>query len=119
MSLDITDTEFNVDFVISEIKAGEEDYIPIPGLSIAVPQVGHVGVDAVVMINGNPDELNVKVGLDACIKLRGKHVCAEWIPGLTTIFPWWVLSGTYHFGDFCNSTSMTATTVGTSLRASR
>eukprot|EP00934_Nitzschia_sp_Nitz4_P000166 Nitzschia sp. Nitz4//scaffold37_size175936//35973//36698//NITZ4_002030-RA/size175936-processed-gene-0.215-mRNA-1//-1//CDS//3329549740//166//frame0 len=104
LSLDVTEKDHNIDYPITGIRAGEEKNIPIPGLAIAVPTVGHVGVDAAVLITGNPDSLTLKVGLNACAALAQNVVCASSIPGLHTILPWYVLSGTYTFGDVCNTT---------------
>lgn len=103
ISLDITDTAHNIDYPISRIRAGEQQIYPIPGLSVVVPQLGHVGIDAVVFIAGNPDLLLLKVGLDACLAVRTNYICAESLPYLSDLFPWWVLSGTYTFGDMCNN----------------
>lgn len=108
VSLDITDLERGIDYPISQIRAGEQQIYPIPGLSIAVPQIGHFGVDAVVEIEGNPDKLTIQVGLDACIAVRSKFVCAEVVPGLKDILPWWVLNGTYTFGNMCSNITETA-----------
>jgi hypothetical protein len=106
LSLDVTERDHGIDFPIAGISAGEERNIPIPGLAIAVPAVGHVGVDVAVLITGNPDSLTLKVGLNACVALIHKTMCASGIPGLSAILPWYVLSGTYHFGDICtNSTT--------------
>ena len=105
LSLDVTEQNHGIDFPIAGISAGEERNIPIPGLSIAVPMVGHLGVDVAVKISGNPDSLTLKVGLNACAALAHKIVCASAIPGLSNILPWYVLSGTYSFGDVCNSTT--------------
>lgn len=106
LSLDVTEQNHGIDFPIAGISAGEERNIPIPGLSIAVPMVGHLGVDVAVKISGNPDSLTIKVGLNACAALAHKIVCASAIPGLSSILPWYVLSGTYSFGDVCNSTAV-------------
>jgi len=103
LSLDVTERNHHIDFPIAGITAGEARNIPIPGLSIAVPSVGHVGVDVAVLITGNPDSLTLKVGLNACAALAHKMVCASSIPGLSSILPWYVLKGTYHFGDICES----------------
>jgi hypothetical protein len=109
ISIDITDVEKNIDYPISQIHAGEKEIYPIPGLSIGVPLIGHVGVDAVVSIAGNPDKLTLNVGLDACIVVRHKYVCAEVLPGLGEFLPWWVLNGTYTFGDICSTNTTAAT----------
>lgn len=120
LSLDITEKAHNIDYPITGIRAGEERNIPIPGLSIAVPTVGNVGVDAAVLITGNPDSLTLKVGLNACIALAQKTLCASNIPGLNYILPWYILSGTYTFGDVCNAnaTSSSTTTTTPLLRSS-
>jgi hypothetical protein len=107
LSLDITEADHNIKYMVAGIRAGEEENIPIPGLSIIVPTIGHVGVDAAVLILGNVDQLTLKVGLNACAVLRERNICASAIPGLHTILPWWVLSGTYSFGDLCNATRTT------------
>jgi hypothetical protein len=104
ITLDITEKEHNIDYPITGIRAGEANMIPIPGLSIAVPTIGHVGLDAAVLITGNPDSLTLKIGLNACVQLPTTGLlCASSIPGLHTILPWYVLSGTYSFGDICNN----------------
>lgn len=104
VTLDITEQDHNISYTIAGVKAGEEKNIPIPGLSIWVPTIGHLGVDAAVLIAGNPDSLTLKVGLNACAVVRDHALCASSIPGLNQILPWWVLSGTYSFGDICNTT---------------
>jgi len=103
VSLDITEAEHNVDYSIASIKAGEAKNIPIPGLSFIVPTIGHMGVDAAVAVYGTPDKLTLKVGLNACVIIDSSNYnfCASSIPGLNTIMPWYVLSGSYSFGDFC------------------
>ena len=110
VSLDVTDVNHNIDFPIEQIRAGEQKIIPIPGLSVMVPQLGHLGVDVVVDIAGNPDQLMLQVGLDACLVVRSRNICAESLPGLDTAFPWWVMNGTYHFGDLCDSNKLHFTT---------
>ena len=62
--------------------------IPIPGLSIIVPTIGHVGIDVVVVIFGNPDKLTLKIGLNACAELTSHELCASSIPGISNILPW-------------------------------
>ena len=106
LSLDITEQEHDIDYVITGIKAGEDQNYPIPGLAVMVPGVGHLGLDVDVLIFGTVDELTVKVGLNACLAVGTHMVCAGGIPGLNTILPWWILEGTYSFGDICNSTAV-------------
>ena len=105
VSLDVTDVNHNIDYPIERVVAGERKIFPVPGLSIMVPQLGHAGIDVVVYIAGNPDQLVLQIGLDACLAVRSSFVCAESLPYLDTAFPWWVMNGTYHFGDLCDGTT--------------
>jgi hypothetical protein len=105
VSIDVTEKDHNIDYPITGIRAGESKNIPIPGLSMIVPTIGHVGIDAAVLIAGNPDKLTLKIGLNACAQLTSHQLCASSIPGISNILPWYVLSGTYSFGDICESKS--------------
>eukprot|EP00980_Cylindrotheca_fusiformis_P018927 scaffold6322_cov59-Cylindrotheca_fusiformis.AAC.23 len=104
LSFDLTEQDHGIDMRVAGIRAGEEKNIPIPGLSIIVPSAGNFGVDVAVLIYGNPDMLSVKVGLNACLAAGPHEFCASAVPGLTKIFPWYVLAGTYSFGHYCNAT---------------
>ena len=103
VSLDVTESEHSIDYSIASIKAGEAKNIPIPGLSFIVPTIGNMGIDAAVTVYGTPDKLTLKVGLNACVIIGSSdyNFCASSIPGLSNIMPWYVLSGSYSFGDFC------------------
>lgn len=112
VSVNVTEQQHDVNFAIAKVRAGEEQDYPIPGVSIIVPGFGNVGLDVAIYIAGNPDSLLLKIGLNACVVLPPAYsICASAIPGLNTILPWWILSGTYHFGEICgNSTSTRSTT---------
>ena len=114
ISIDITERDHNIDYAIVGIRAGEAKNYPIPGCAIIVPYVGHLGLDAAVLVYGNPDQLTLKVGLNACAVINDHDLCASSIPGLNQILPWYVLSGTYSFGDYCNSTNTTTGAIGVS-----
>lgn len=104
LSLDVTEMKHHIEYPIAGIRAGESKNIPIPGLAMIVPGVGNVGVDVAVLIAGNPDKLRLKVGLNACAQLSTDHqLCASGIPGLSNILPWYILEGTYSFGDVCQN----------------
>jgi hypothetical protein len=114
VELEITEKQHDIDYPITGIRSGIANMIPIPGLSIAVPTVGHVGLDAAILFTGNPDSLTLKIGLDACIELPTTSLlCASKIPGIHKVLPWYVLSGTYSFGDICanNRTGILQATV--------
>ena len=104
VTIDVTEKNHHNDFPIEAIRAGEEKNIPIPGLSIIMPAIGSFGVDATVLIAGNPDNLTMKIGLNACLS-AGHHreICASSIPGLNTIFPFYFINGTYSFGHVCDA----------------
>ena len=102
LSIDVTERNHGIDYPITGIHAGEEHDYPIPGLAIVVPGLGHVGMDVAVLITGNLDSLTLKIGLDACVALATKTVCASSIPGLNTILPWYVFDDTYKFSDVCD-----------------
>jgi hypothetical protein len=104
VSIDVTEKQHNISYTIAALHAGETKNIPIPGLSIVVPTLGHVGIDVAVLISGNPDSLTLKIGLNACAAVAHKEVCAGQIPGLSSVLPWYILSGTYTFGDMCSTT---------------
>jgi len=103
VSIDVTETKHNIDYPITGIRAGQSENIPIPGLSIIVPTIGHVGIDVVVVIFGNPDKLTLKIGLNACAELTSHELCASSIPGISNILPWFVLNSVYSFGTMCES----------------
>lgn len=102
LSLDVTEKEHGIDYTLVGISAGESKNIPIPGLAMIIPGIGNVGLDVAVLIAGNPDMLRLKIGLNACAQLSTDHqMCASEIPGVSSILPWYVLKGTYSFGDIC------------------
>jgi len=105
VSFDITESNYGIDYSLAGIRAGEEKNYPIPGWSIGLPGVGNVGLDATVLLYGNPDLLTVKIGLNACAQVGNNHreICASSLPGLNGVLPWYVMSDTYSFGDFCKS----------------
>lgn len=110
VSIDVTERNYNIEYPISGIRADEEQDYPIPGLAIIVPGLGHVGLDVAVLVSGNLDSLTLKIGLNACIALAQRTICASSIPGVNQILPWYVLSGTYKFGDACSGNTTTTTT---------
>jgi hypothetical protein len=120
LTVDITELKHGIDYTVAGVKAGETKNYPIPGLSIIVPTVGHLGVDVSVYIGGNIDSLRVKVGLNACAVLGDDHsVCASSVPGLNQILPFWVLKGTYSFGNACNATTVAAAAVSSLSTATK
>ena len=101
MDLDIYETDLGINYTIAGVSAGEEKDIPIPGLDIDIPVIGNAGVNVAVEFGGNLSELEVKLGLDACIDLPvvGEH-CGS---ALTKELPIWILSGSYDFSSLCSS----------------
>merc|ERR1712000_660639 len=66
MSLDITEADLGIDYPIAMIQMGTTKNFPIPGLSVDIPIVGNAGVQVAVVLNGNLNDFDVKVGLNAC-----------------------------------------------------
>mmetsp|Transcript_23345 Transcript_23345/g.34458 ORF Transcript_23345/g.34458 Transcript_23345/m.34458 type:complete len:209 (+) Transcript_23345:85-711(+) len=108
MAVEVVEKKHEIDYKIAGVRAGEQKNFPIPGLSIIVPVLGHAGLDAAVYIGGNPDLLTLKVGLNACVVVHDKNVCASSIPGVNKILPWWILKGEYSFGHVCRGNSTVA-----------
>lgn len=111
VSLDILEANHHIDFPITSVQAGDDVQIPIPGLSVAIPKIGSVGVDADVAVDGNPDHLTLKIGLNACGKIDGKAICASQIPLLNKVLPIWLVDHSFSLGSFCNSTKRAAVQV--------
>lgn len=103
LDIDLVERDYNITYTIAGVHAGEENNYPIPGWSIIIPGLGHLGMDVAVSIAGNPDMLAVKVGLNACLVFHTHNICAESVPGLNMILPWYILQGTYSFGDWCET----------------
>lgn len=104
LDIDLIEMNHNISYTVAGVHAGEETNIPIPGWSILVPGLGHVGMDIVVLLAGNPDMLHIKLGLNACAAVHKHIICADAVPGLNMILPWYILQGQYEFGDWCKTT---------------
>ena len=101
MSLDIVEKNLGIDHKILGIKAGTKEEVGIPGLNVGIPVVGKAGVDAAIELDGNASKLKVKVGLDACAKLKfvGKKCGSD----LTKVLPVWILDHTFQFSHVCDA----------------
>ena len=104
VSLDILEANHHIDFPITSVQAGKEILIPISGLAIAIPHIGNVDINADVAVEGNPDNLMLKIGLNACGKVGGKAICASQIPLLNKVLPIWFVDHSFSLGSFCNGT---------------
>jgi len=109
VNLDVTEADLGIDYPITGLTAGEDEDIPIPGLSINIPVVGDAGVNAVVDLDGNVDQFTMDLGLDACAEVMGYQQCGS---KLTSELPVWVLQGTFSFGDMCEQKMATEVRVG-------
>jgi hypothetical protein len=52
----VSDSKFGIKYPIADLVAGVNKRIPIPYLSLSVPDLGNVGVDAVVNLSGDLSE---------------------------------------------------------------
>ena len=103
----ISDTKFGIHHTLAGLTAGKAIDWPIPGLSLDIPDIGSVGVNAVFDIEGDLSNLDIKLGLDACGTVVGKSVCGS---DLTDKLPIYVLDGSFDFDDLCKQRQQ-ATTV--------
>jgi hypothetical protein len=95
---DVSDTKFGINYPISDLVAGINKRIPIPYLSLSVPELGNLGVDAVVNLSGNLNAFSIKLGLDACGKILIKTECGS---DLTKKLPVWILDKAFDFAGAC------------------
>merc|ERR1712151_472621 len=98
LDLVVTESTHGVNFTLAGIEAGQEQDIPIPGLSVAIPKIGNAGVDVSVELDGDLEDLKMEVGVDACAEIAKHKVCGS---TLTKHLPFWVLHGHYRFSHFC------------------
>jgi len=94
----VNDTKFGIDHELAGLTAGKAVDVPIPGLSLTIPKIGSVGVNAVFDIEGDLEELDIKLGIDACGKILGHDLCGA---RLTHKLPIYVLDHTFNFGSLC------------------
>lgn len=98
VDLQLTESTHHFNVTVASVEAGEEKDIPFPGLSVAIPHVGNIGVDASVLVDGNLDALQLKIGVNACAMVLGRKVCGS---DLTKHLPIWILNGRHAFGSIC------------------
>ena len=101
MALEITDSKFGINFPIAGVEAGEIKSIDVPGLSVDIPKIGSAGVVIDLGIDGNVDNLELKVGLDACASVLHYNVCGA---KLSSKLPIWLLDHTFQFESICDAT---------------
>ena len=98
LSLDFFDIKLGINYPIYDLVAGVNKRIPIPGLSLTVPDLGNVGVDVVVDLAGNLSEFDAQLGVDACGTVFGKSECGS---DLTKRLPLWILDKQFNFSGAC------------------
>lgn len=101
LKIDVVEKMFGIDFPIEKIVAGTELLTPIPGLSMSIPNVGDAAIDLDLAFGGDIDEIELKAGINACVKSSGETICGQDIPYLQDILPIWVIDGKYDFGHVC------------------
>lgn len=101
VDLSVHDSKFGVKYDIGKVAAGTDEDFDIPGLSIDIPGVPvSAGVVVDVKVDGNIDNLELQVGVDACaqIPVWGKECGSD----LTSVLPVWLLDTTFNFGHTCS-----------------
>jgi hypothetical protein len=102
----VTEKKIPIDYRLAGIAAGQEQDIPVPGLSLGIPGLADAGVDVSVLVAGNVDNMDLHVGVTSCARICGLFkVCGD---KLTPFLPVTVLHGKYHFSDVCKPTHCNA-----------
>ena len=96
----VTEADLGIDYAIEKLTAGEDAYLPVPGLSLDVPVLGSAGVNVVARITGSVGELTLSFGLDACGSVLGVETCGADIDPYR--LPVMMLNETYSFNDVCD-----------------
>jgi hypothetical protein len=94
----IDDSKFGIHHELAGLTAGKAIDIAIPGLSLDIPDIGSVGVNVVFDIEGDLENLEIKLGLDGCGKVLGHEACGS---DLTSKLPIYVLDHTFDFDSLC------------------
>ena len=76
-TIKVNDTKFGINHELAGLVAGKAIDFPIPGLSLDIPDIGSVGVNAVFDIEDDLENMDIKLGLDACGKVLGHSVCGS------------------------------------------
>ena len=93
----ITESDAGIDWQ-KTYSAGDTQEFAVPGLTVGIPLVGSAQVELAVGIQGNAQQLQMQLGLDACATVLGYQKCGS---DLTSELPYWVLSGSYDFSGYC------------------
>lgn len=81
--------------------------INIPGVSISVPGVASAGLVVRVQGDASGENLDVKLGLDACGSVFGAELCAESVPFVGSNFPIWLLDFSTEVSFICQGSGPT------------
>jgi hypothetical protein len=98
VSLEVTESDLGIDYPITGLTAGEDEDIPIPGLSWDLPVIGSAGANMAVKIDGNIEDVTLTIGVDACASVLGIKTCGA---DLTSELPIWLLNAEFDFSNLC------------------
>ena len=98
LSIEVKESDLNLDKIFGPYVAGFSDTVPIPGLSFDIPVVGSAGAVLDVNITGNVASFTVQAGIDACITIAGFQECGDKV---TSELPFWVLNQSFDFSNLC------------------
>jgi hypothetical protein len=98
-SMEIQEATLGIDLYY-ELTGSTEEKFPLPGLSYPIPPFGEVGLFMDVYIKGNVDALTLDIGVDICETAYDEYCASDYYP-YNTVFPVWILEGTFNFGDLC------------------
>ena len=98
VDLEVTESDLGIDYPIAGLTAGEDNEIPIPGLSWSIPIVGGADAMMAVKIDGNLDALQLSIGVDACATVLGFKECGS---DLTSDLPINLINAQFDFSNLC------------------
>ena len=107
-SVSITDTRFHINQQLAGIQAGRQIAWPLPGVSLSIPDVGDVGIDLIVDLEGSLSNLGLMLGVDGCITIVGERRCGRNLPQIGDKLPIKLIQGNFHFNDVCNKSALAA-----------
>lgn len=98
MSVEVKEADIGFDFGPYKVAAGDQEEIDV-GLDIGIPDIANAGIYLAVLIQGNIDAVELKLGVDVCgsIPIVGKECGSK----ISKSLPIWLLDTTVSFGGTC------------------
>lgn len=100
VQFEVSESALGIDWHYT-LDAGINKEIAIPGLSISIPGIASAGINAVLALDGNVDDLDVQLGIDVCgsVIIIGEECGSD----ISDALPIWILDEEFNFGSVCGS----------------